>query len=127
MGRVAIDLDAYDPGVRETACQHESASAAHAARFQDLPRGKRTDCGVKEKHSAWTNASKSKLAPHACDCAAEVGKQLTGSRRYRRYVKRSFITRRAHLLINDGSLTEATARNRISACSSATTKGRPAC
>jgi hypothetical protein len=73
MGRVAIELDAYDPGVRETARQHESASAAHAARFQNLPWSKPTDCGVKEKHSAWANASKSKLTPHACDCAAEVG------------------------------------------------------
>jgi hypothetical protein len=38
MGWIAIDLDAYNPGLRETACQRESASTAHAARFQDLPR-----------------------------------------------------------------------------------------
>ena len=66
------------------------------------------DRGVKEKHSAWANASKSKLTPHACDCAAEVGEQVSGLSRNRRYVKRSFITGRAHLLINDGSLTKAT-------------------
>jgi hypothetical protein len=33
MGWIAIDLDAYDSGLRETACQHESASTPHATRF----------------------------------------------------------------------------------------------
>jgi hypothetical protein len=80
-----------------------------------LPRGKLADCGVKEEHSAWTNASKAKLTPHACDCAAEVGEQVSGLSRNGRYVKRSFITGRAHLLINDGSLIEATTRTLISA------------
>ena len=108
MGWIAIELDAYDPGLWKTARHHEGTSTAHAARFQNLPWSKPTDCRVKEKHPAWTNASKSKLTPHACDCAAEVGEQFTGFRRYRRHVKRSFISGRAHLLINDGSLTEAT-------------------
>jgi hypothetical protein len=102
MGWIAIELNAYDPGLRETACQHESASAAHAARFQDLPRSQRTDCGVKEKHSAWTDAPKSGLTPHACDRVAKAGEQVSGLPGNRRYIERSFITRRAHLSINNG-------------------------
>lgn len=73
MGWIAIELNAYDPGLRETARQHEGTSTAHPARFQNLPWSKSTNRGVKEKHSAWANASKSKLTPHASDCAAEVG------------------------------------------------------
>jgi hypothetical protein len=111
MGWIAIDLDAYDPGLRETACQHESASTPHATRFQDLSRSQRTDCGVKEKHSAWTDASKSELTPHACDRRAEVREQISGSSRYSRYVKRSFITGRMHLAINDGFPAKTTASN----------------
>jgi hypothetical protein len=76
-----------------------------------LSRSQRTDCGVKEKHSAWTDASKSELTPHARDRRAEVGEQIAGSSRYRRYVKRSFINGRAHLVINDGFPARTTARN----------------
>ena len=112
MGWIAIELNAYDPGLRETACQHESAATAHAARFEDLPRSQRTDCGVKEKHSAWTDASKSGLTPHACDRAAKVGEQVLGLPGNRRYIKPSFITRRAHLSINNGFPAKTTARNR---------------
>lgn len=116
MGWIAIELNAYDPGLRETACQHESASTAHAARFQDLPRTQRTNCGVKEKHSAWTDASKPGLTPHACDRGAEIGEQVSSLPGNRRHVKPSFITRRAHLAINNGFPAKTTARNRRQFC-----------
>jgi hypothetical protein len=73
MGRIAIELDAYNSGLWETTRQHESAPTAHTARFQNLPRSQGTNRGVEEKHSAWTDPSKPKLTPHACDCAAEIG------------------------------------------------------
>jgi hypothetical protein len=111
IGWIAIDLDAYDLSLRETACQHESASTPHATRLQDLPRSKRTDCGVKEKHSAWTDASKSELTPHAGDRRAEVGEQISRLPGNRCYVKRSFIAGRVHLVINDGFSAKTTAGN----------------
>jgi hypothetical protein len=112
MGWIAIDLDAYDPGLRETACQHERASTPHATGLQDLPRSQRTDCSVEEKHSAWTDASKSELTPHARDRRAEVGEQVFRLPGNRRHVKRSFINGRVHLVINDGFPAKTTARNR---------------
>jgi hypothetical protein len=95
---IAIELNAYDPSLWETERQHESASTAHPARFQDLSRGKPTDGGVKEKHSARTNSPKAKLTPHACDRVAEIRQTVTGVLGNRRYVQRGFIPRRAQLL-----------------------------
>ncbi len=105
---IEIKLNAHNSRLRETTCQHECALAAHAARFQDLFRTKRTHRRIKEKHSAGADAFESAFTRHGLDRTPKIGQQPIGSSRYRRCVKRRFVLGVAHMLINGGSLPQAT-------------------
>jgi hypothetical protein len=105
---VEIKLNAHNSRLREATCQHEGALATHAARFQNLFRAKRTHRRIKEKHSAGANAFESAFTWDSLDRTPKIGQQPIGSSRYRRCVKRRFVPGVAHMLINGGSLPQAT-------------------
>jgi hypothetical protein len=105
---IEIKLNAHNSRLRETTGQHEGALATHAARFQDLFRTKRTHRRIKEKHSAGADAFESAFTWDSLDRTPKIGQQPIGSSRYRRCAKRRFVPGVAHMLINGGSLPQAT-------------------
>ena len=80
---VAVQFHTDDPCVWETASEHERAPTAHPAGFQDLPRGEWAHRRVKEKHSSRADAPRIRSSAPVTDSGAELGHQLSGSRRDR--------------------------------------------
>ena len=70
---IEIILNAHNSRLRETTCQHKRALAAHAPRFQDLFRTKRTHRRIKEKHSAGADAFEPAFTGHGLDRAPKIG------------------------------------------------------